>query len=179
MFAASPLGLVAGAVFSVLMVSAAVGDIRRRRIPNALATAIAVLGLAYSSLMPPSFGGALRGIEGLMTGLVCWLPFYAFGWLGAGDVKLAAAAGAWLGPARSIEGSLIAALLGAVLAVLWMVRARGVRSTVETLGIATTLPGVLADAPGSNTKARSLPYGVSMAAGALFSAWMPGLLFSL
>jgi Flp pilus assembly protein protease CpaA len=74
---------------------------------------------------------------------------------------------------------LIAAVLGAALALVWMVRTRGVRNAVETLGIATTLPGVLADAPRLNTKARSLPYGVSMALGALLTAWMPGLLFSL
>lgn len=178
MFAASPLNMMAGAVFSVLVMLAAVGDIRRRRIPNVLVAALAVLGLVYSSLVPPSFGGALRGLEGLMIGLICWLPFYVLGWLGAGDVKLSAAVGAWLGPGRSIEASLIAALFGAVLAVVWMLRARGVRNAVETLGIAATLPSVLADAPASNTKARSLPYGVSIALGALCVAWIPGLLFS-
>ncbi len=177
MFAASPLGFLAGAVFSVLLLLAAVEDVRSRRIPNVLIAPLAVLGLVYSGLMPPSLGGALRGIEGLLTGLICWLPFYVFGWLGAGDVKMFAAAGAWLGPMRAVEGTFIAALLGAVVALLWMFRARGVKNSLETLGIATTLPVVLAETASSNTKARSLPYGVPMAAGALFAAWMPGLLF--
>jgi len=92
-------------------------------------------------------------------------------------VKLFAAAGAWLGPMGAIEGAFIAALLGAVVALLWMLRRRGVKSSLETLGIAATLPAVLADAPGSNSKTRSLPYGVPMAAGALLAAWMPKLLF--
>lgn len=177
MFAASPLGFLAGAVFSILLLLAAVEDARSRRIPNVLIAPLAVLGLVYSGIMPPSLGGALRGIEGLITGLICWLPFYVFGWLGAGDVKMFAAAGAWLGPMRSIEGTFIAALLGAVVALLWMLRTRGVKNSFETLGIATTLPAVLADSPGSNAKARSLPYGVPMAAGALLAAWMPKLLF--
>jgi prepilin peptidase CpaA len=177
MFAASPLGLLAGAVFSVMLLLAAVEDVRSRRIPNVLIAPLAVLGLIYSGLMPASFLGALRGIEGLMVGLICWLPFYVFGWLGAGDVKMFAAAGAWLGPMRAIEGTFIAALLGAVVALLWMLRTRGVKNSFETLGIATTLPGVLTDSPGSNTKARSVPYGVAMAAGALLAAWMPKLLF--
>jgi prepilin peptidase CpaA len=128
--------------------------------------------------MPPSFMGALSGLGGFATGLACWLPFYAFGWLGAGDVKLFAAAGAWLGPTRTIEGSLIAALLGAVLALLWMLRTRGWKHSVETLGIATTLPGVLAESSPSADRNRSLPYGVAMAAGALCAAWVPGILFS-
>jgi prepilin peptidase CpaA len=178
MFAASPLGFLAGAVFSVLVALAAIEDVRRRRIPNVVVVPLAVLGLIYSTVVPPSIGGALRGIEGLLTGLVCWLPFYVFGWLGAGDVKLAAAAGAWLGPMRSVEGTLIAALLGAVVALVWMLRARGVKSSMETLGIATTLPGILAERPATVDRTRSLPYGVAMAGGVLAAAWLPGLLFS-
>jgi prepilin peptidase CpaA len=177
MFAASPLGFLAGAVFSMLLLVAAVEDVRSRRIPNVLVAPLALLGLAYSGLMPPSLGGALRGVEGLMTGLVCWLPFYAFGWLGAGEVKMFAAAGAWLGPMRAVEGTFIAALLGAVVALLWMLRTRGVKDSFDTLGIATTLPVVLAETASSNTKARSIPYGVPMAAGALLAGWMPKLLF--
>lgn len=177
MFAASPLGFLAGTAFSVLVILAAIEDVRSRRIPNVLVAILAVLGLIYSSLTPPSFGGALRGIEGLTTGLVCWLPFYVFGWLGAGDVKLFAAAGAWLGPLRSVEGTFIAALLGALVALLWMLRTRGVRNSMETLGIATTVPVVLADTPKSSVKARSIPYGLPMATGALLAAWMPKVLF--
>jgi prepilin peptidase CpaA len=172
------LGVLAGAVFTLLMGLAALGDFRTRRIPNRTVAVIAVSGLLYSALMPPSFLGALRGLGGFATGLACWLPFYAFGWLGAGDVKLFAAAGAWLGPLRTVEGSLIAALLGAVLALLWMLRSRGLKHSVETLGIAATLPSVLAETPASADRRRSLPYGVAMAAGALCAAWVPGLLFS-
>src|SRR6266496_1703650 len=177
MFAASPLGLLAGAVFSILLLLAAVEDVRSRRIPNALVAPIALLGLVYSGFIPPSLGGALRGFEGLLMGLICWLPFYVFGWLGAGDVKMFAAAGAWLGPMRAVEGTFVAALLGAVAALLWMWRARGLKNSLETLGIATTLPVVLTGTGTSNTKVRSVPYGVPMAAGALLAAWMPKLLF--
>jgi prepilin peptidase CpaA len=177
-FVASPLGLFAGALFTLLMVLAAIGDVRTRRIPNPIVAVIAVSGLVYSGLVPPSFVGFLRGLGGFATGLACWLPFYAFGWLGAGDVKLFAAAGAWLGPMRTVEGSLIAALLGAVLALLWMLRSRGLKHSVETLGIAATLPGVLAETTASSDRKRSLPYGVAMAVGALCAAWVPGLLFS-
>jgi prepilin peptidase CpaA len=168
----------AGAIFTLLMVLAALGDVRTRRIPNRIVAVLAISGLIYSAFMPPSLMGALRGLGGFATGLACWLPFYAFGWLGAGDVKLFAAAGAWLGPLRTIEGSLIAALLGAVLALLWMLRSRGLKHSVETLGIAATLPSVLTDSSPSSDRSRMLPYGVAMAAGALCAAWVPGILFS-
>jgi len=115
MFAMSPLGILSGVVFSLLLVIAAVTDVRTRRIPNLLVVVLAACGLVYSAFLPPSFWGAVRGIEGFATAFVCWLPFYALGWLGAGDVKLFAAAGAWLGPMRALEGTVIAALAGAAL----------------------------------------------------------------
>jgi prepilin peptidase CpaA len=170
--------MLARIVFTSLLVLAAVADVRTRRIPNLVVALLAVLGILYSATSPVSFSGAASGMEGFLTGLACWLPFYVLGWLGAGDVKLFAAAGAWLGPARAVEGSLIAALLGALLALAWMFRSRGVRNAVETLGIATTLPGVLSKPAGVASRVRSLPYGVAMAVGAISAAWAPGLLIA-
>lgn len=169
--------LLAGAVFTALLLLAAIGDLRSRRIPNRLVAVLALLGIAFSVTQRPVFPGALHGFEGLVTGLACWLPFYALGWLGAGDVKLFAAAGAWLGPMRALEGALIGALAGAVLAVLWMLRSQGVRRAVQTLGMAASSPGLLSS-PAGGEKARSrLPYGVAIAFGAICAAWIPGLLF--
>ncbi|HUQ98191.1 MAG TPA: prepilin peptidase [Gemmatimonadaceae bacterium] len=175
----SLLGLAAGVVFTVLLLWAALGDLRTRRIPNRLVLVIAILGIGYSA-----FGG--RGVAsglgssfgGIGIGLVCWLPFYVMGWLGAGDVKMFAASGAWLGPMRALEGSVVAALLGAVLALLWMLRVKGFRSSLETLTIATGSPGVLASgAKQGDVERGTIPYGIAMAAGAIWAAWLP--IFSL
>ncbi len=176
MFYGDPLRMMAGVVFTSLLLLGAVGDVRSRRIPNRVVLALGVIGLLYSATAPLSLSGALRGLGGAATGLGLWLPFYILGWLGAGDVKLFAAAGAWLGPVRTIEASAIAALLGAVLALLWMLRFRGFRNAVETLGIAATLPGVLAERTQALSKAPALPYGVVMAIGAICAGWLPGLL---
>jgi prepilin peptidase CpaA len=172
----TPLGMLAGAVFTLLLLLAALGDVRTRRIPNRLVVTTALMGILYSTVTVGPLWGPLKGIEGLVAGLAFWLPFYALGWLGAGDVKLVAAAGAWLGPREVVEGSLIAALLGAVLALLWMLRSRGLRRAVETLGVATTLPSVLTNTRSSSDHVRSLPYSVPIAVGALCAAWLPGLL---
>jgi prepilin peptidase CpaA len=175
LFAETPLGLLSGVVFTAMLVIAALGDVRSRRIPNRLVATLAVLGLAFSVSQRPFIAGSLHGIEGLLVGLACWLPFYAFGWLGAGDVKLFAAAGAWLGPVRSLEGAFIGALAGAVLAVLWMLRSQGARNAMQTLGMAAGSPGLLSS-PAKGGKARStLPYGIAIAFGAICAAWFPGL----
>lgn len=172
----TPLGMLAGAVFTLLLLLAAFGDVRTRRIPNRLVVATALTGILYSVITAGPLWGTLRGMEGFFTGLAFWLPFYVLGWLGAGDVKLVAAAGAWLGPREVVEGSLIAALLGAILALLWMVRSRGLKRAAETLGIAATLPSVLTETPSSVDRIKSLPYSVPIAVGALCAAWVPGLL---
>jgi len=167
--------MLAGMVFTSLLVLAAIRDVQTRRIPNPLVVTLAVLGFAYSAMMPVSLWGALRGFEGFGVGLACWLPFYALSWLGAGDVKLFAAAGAWLGPGKAFEGSVIAAVAGGVLGLIWMLRSRGFKDSLETLGIAATLPGVLSNSSPAARSTRSLPYGVALAAGAICAGWMPRL----
>jgi prepilin peptidase CpaA len=172
----TPLGMLAGAVFTLLLLLAALGDVRSRRIPNRLVLGTTLIGILYSAIVLGPLWGTLKGVEGFFTGLAFWLPFYVLGWLGAGDVKLVAAAGAWLGPREVVEGSLIAALLGALLAFLWMLRSRGLRNSVETLGVAATLPSVLTQSPSAADRVRLLPYSVPIAVGALCAAWVPGLL---
>jgi prepilin peptidase CpaA len=176
-FAGTAVGITAGIVFSAILVAAAVGDVRSRRIPNMLVGGLAVLGLVYSAIAYSLLEGLARGTGGLFTGLVVWLPFYALGWIGAGDVKLFAGAGAWLGPWGALEGALVSALAGAVLALLWMVRSRGLRATTEVLGMSAGSPSLLAPADGSSRRS-TLPYGVALAFGALWAKWLPGLLLA-
>lgn len=176
-FGETPFGIAAGVAFTVILVYAAIGDLRTRRIPNRLVAILALSGLVYSVVGRPVTQGLLLGLAGLAVGLACWLPFYALGWLGAGDVKLFAAAGAWLGPVGAIEGSLAAACAGAVLALVWMVRSRGMKGTTDVLGLAAGTPSILS--PSDATSRRStLPYGIAIAFGAIVAGWLPGLLLA-
>jgi prepilin peptidase CpaA len=163
----------AGAVFTGLILYAAWRDIRSRRIPNRTVAWLALLGAVYSIGVDPAAGTLLRVVGGFAAGLACWLPFYALGWLGAGDVKLFAAAGTWLGPVRTVEGALIGALAGALLAVGWMVWSYGFRRTAATLSVATAAPSILASEGRKVDTRRTLPYGVALAVGALAAAWLP------
>lgn len=167
-----------GIVFTAILVAAAIGDFRNRRIPNWTVAILAVLGIGFSISQAPVVTGALRGGGGLMVGLACWLPFYALGWLGAGDVKLFAAAGAWLGPARAAEGALIGALAGAALSLMWMMKDRGVRDAVQTLGMAAGTPALLSPQPGGTVRRSTLPYGIAIAFGAICAGWLPRLLLA-
>ena len=138
------MALVGGFVFTTILIIAAIGDLRTRRIPNRLVAALALAGIVFSVARAPIVPGFLQAGGGLLAGLACWLPFYLLGWLGAGDVKLYAAAGAWLGPAKAIEGALVGALFGAVLSLIWMMKSQGVKEAAQTLGMAAATPEMLA-----------------------------------
>ena len=159
-------------LFSALLGIAAVWDVRTRRIPNRL-----VLGVGLAGLIVSAFGLAApdlwHSIAGSAVGLGIWFPLFAIGALGAGDVKLFAAAAAWLGPERTLAAALYAALLGGVLAVAWMLRTNGVSATAGLFaarGLTVRRPTL---DPHSR---RAIPYGVALAAGAAGAAWFPRLL---
>ena len=172
------MATLAGIIFTAILVAAGVGDFRTRRISNRLVAILALLGIAFTVSQYPVLPGLVRAGGGLFVGLLCWLPFYAVGWLGAGDVKLYAAAGAWLGPMRALDGALIGALSGAVLALIWMMRSHGVQESVRTLGLAAGTPQLLAPGKSAGAKRSTLPYGIAIAAGALCAGWLPRLIFS-
>lgn len=166
----------AGVVFTAILVMAAIEDLRTRRIPNKLVAVLAVAGIAYSVARAPVIAGFAQAGGGLVAGLACWLPFYMLGWLGAGDVKLYAAAGAWLGPARAVEGAVMGALFGALLSLLWMVKSQGIRNVAQTLGMAAANPDLLAPDSDAAGKKSTMPYAVAIASGAIWAGWMPRML---
>lgn len=79
-----------------LLIWAAVGDIRNRRIPNWLTLSLMVSGIARSFLS----GSALSPLDallGLLVGFIVPFLLFAIGAVGGGDVKILAGIGAWLG----------------------------------------------------------------------------------
>src|SRR5713101_6923153 len=109
-------------------VSAAV-DLRTRRVPNWLTLAITGLGvsLAATHLTTTSVGSALGGFA---VGLLLMLPGHVVGATGAGDVKLFAATGAFIGPTHMVTAFLYTALAGGVMAIVVSLWRRRLRQTV-------------------------------------------------
>ena len=96
--------------------TAAVLDLRTGRIPNPLTATVAAAGVGLSAfgLTGQSMAGALAGA---VVGFALMLPGHIFGGTGAGDVKLLAALGTWLGPGGVLMAFLYSAIAGGVLAV--------------------------------------------------------------
>lgn len=150
------------AAFLAAVAAAAWHDLRDRRVPNGLVAGIAAGALCAGPFaLSPARGGAAALLGGAL-GLLLWLPAWRRGALGAGDVKLFAAGGAWLGPALTWRAALLAALLGGVLAAAMALRALRPRRRAEWSG---TLAPDLPD--------RSVPYAVPMAIALALAAAHP------
>jgi len=104
---------------SVLAIAliACVFDIRTRRIPNLLTFGAAIAAGALNLVV-----GGLSGLGwstvGWLVPVLLFLPFFALQGLGAGDVKLLGALGAWLGPLNALYLAFFTALAGGVAALL-------------------------------------------------------------
>ena len=172
------LDIVAGGILTLLLLLAAISDLRSRRIPNSLVLGCAVLGLVYVLTRSFSLGAFGSWAGGLGLGLAIWLPFYAFGWLGAGDVKLFAAAAAWFGPVGAVRAALLCAVAGGVLSVAYMFWTRTARVTFYRIGTwaLVAVTGQLRPPPPASESRHQLPYGVAMAVGIAIAWWLPDLL---
>lgn len=118
----TPGALPAIAVATVAAV-ATVTDLRTRRVPNALTLGAGAAGLVTAAL---GIGGLGAGaaLAGGGIGLLLMLPGYLFGSTGAGDVKLLAAFGTWLGPRDTLTAFMAMALAGGAIAVAALLHRR-------------------------------------------------------
>jgi prepilin peptidase CpaA len=78
------------------------------------AALLAVVAHAYTS----GLTGAGWALAGWFVGVLFFMPIFALGGMGAGDVKLLAALGAWLGPGPIVWVALFSLVAGGVLGLL-------------------------------------------------------------
>ena len=159
----------------LLLIVAAVSDYRTRRIPNWLVLAGALYAVIYNTALPPTpHDNILFPLTGLALGLLLFLPLYLLRAMGAGDVKLLAMVGAFLGPGDTFYAALSTMIAGGVLAILFVL-ARGKAlpmlrnlTSVFHLSVVSVASGGapnLQIAP--QASAGKLPYGVAIAIGTI------------
>lgn len=100
----------------VALVVAVISDLRSRRIPNWLVLPLLTGGIAASCWLR-GWTGLLYSIEGVALGLVIFLIPFLLGGMGAGDVKLCAAIGAWIWPQQLLIAVIVTGLAGGIIAV--------------------------------------------------------------
>lgn len=104
-----------------LIVQAAVTDLLLRKIPNVLILSGLLLAFCLHLLLGTSWALLHAWLAGMLAGFFLFLPLYLVRAMAAGDVKLMAMSGAFLGPQGALKVALLAYLLGGLLAVLMLV----------------------------------------------------------
>lgn len=156
--------------------SACVFDLRNRRIPNGLTLAAACLAIGFH-LAIGGGTGALRSVAGFAVGFGLFLPLFVLGGMGAGDLKLIAAIGAWLGPAGAAWAVLYSAVAGGVMAVGVAVATGRLRTALTNVWVLLCFWRLAGIGPVdgmtlSTSRGPRLPYALPIAAGLCLTLWL-------
>ena len=170
---------------TIVLIVSAVIDGLQLRVPNWLTYPMVISGwvfsvAAYALAGDPWYHGLGWSLLGTLIGLVCLLPAYSIGGMGAGDVKLLMGVGAWVHGETTAYAFCVSAVVGAVLAVL-MTLSRGVftkhytqfwmiLNEIITIRDPERLATIAAERKNSMML---LPYGIPIAIGTIgYFGWM-------
>jgi len=152
---------------------ASIIDYRARKVPNWLNASLAAAGLLTQSLYFGWSGLAASGL-GLLVGLGVLIVPWAMGGMGAGDVKLMGAIGAWFGPWMTFVAFCVGGVIGGVIAVAMIAWARKASQAWLNLGLIMVKMRKLETAFGDFASVRSLdssaallPYGIPLSIGSV------------
>lgn len=175
---------VRSATLVLLLLVAAVIDVRTLRIPNWLTVTGALIGLGlnaaaqWQALGPLwALDGLLLALGGMAAGLALLLPLYLLRVMGAGDVKLMAMVGAFVGLQQIVPAVICVFLAGGVLALATAAWRRSLRRlALNVAGIVQSMAfaafaGLRPSAGiAGGASVGTLPYGLSICVGTL--AWL-------
>lgn len=121
----------------LMLVTAAWADVKSRRIPNSIVLwgAGAALVWAHS---PAGIGLSLSLLGG-MVAFITFLVLHGWGWVGAGDVKLAVATGLYFSPSHALMLCLTILIAGGVVALMWRFKFHATGPVAVPYGVAIAL----------------------------------------
>ena len=160
-------------VVSAILILAAWIDGKELKVPNWITFPMVISGLIYSTCVG-GWAGLGGGLLGMSAGLLCLLPLYAVGGMGAGDVKLMAGIGAWLGWKITVTAFCASTIVGALMAVIMVLWRRSARKHYENFLMIliewaqVTNPFKLAEtAAERKPQMLLLPYGIPICIGTI------------
>jgi prepilin peptidase CpaA len=169
---------ICGVSTAFVVITAIVTDLRSRRIPNTLTFTAFGLAVAVRFAFQGWLGLGLALSGAVVAPAILLLAHLGRG-LGMGDLKLAAAVGAFLGPVGAIAAMLCSAVLGGVLALALLMR-RGQLMweffDLLLLGLPFMKRRKSVDPPAESSTVVTMPYGVAIGMGSLVTmavyAWL-------
>ena len=173
---------------SAFAIVAAYIDGKELRVPNKITIPMIIAGWVWSSVSYGMAGdgwyyGLMWSLAGTAVGLATLLPAYSIGGMGAGDVKMMAAIGAWVHCGITWNAFCVSAVVGAILAII-MVLSSGefkkhyyqffaIIDEIKTVKDPEKLAQLATE---RKTTMRLLPYGIPLAIGTVLYFAYSGLL---
>ncbi|WP_063551379.1 prepilin peptidase [Burkholderia territorii] len=142
---------------TLVLVSLATQDLRERRLSNRAVLAFAMLYFVAAALARAGLAQLAGHVATAAAMLLLFAGLRHAGWMGGGDVKLAAAVFLWAGPALAFPVLTIVAASGALYGIAALAAVAWRRHTASTRAIAT----------------RGVPYGIALSLGGALAVWMP------
>jgi prepilin peptidase CpaA len=169
-------------IVTVTLVVAAVIDGKKLKVPNYITFPMIISGWVFNTAVY-GWEGLGMSLLGTVVGLGLLLPAYAIGGMGAGDVKLLAGVGAWVGGTVTFYAFCVSAIVGGVIAVAMVVCRRGwtkhknqflmILNEIATVGSPSELATIAAERKSSMML---LPYGIPIAIGTILYFFWAGML---
>lgn len=136
------VGLLALMPLAILLLMVTRHDINSHRIPNKWVLVGIVTGLILNGVLAPGWGfnsvipgglGYLVSLQGLGVGLAVLMPLYWLRAMGAGDVKLMAMVGAFVGPSDIFGVVLATFIAGGVMAFAVVLRSKQLANLLQNI----------------------------------------------
>jgi prepilin peptidase CpaA len=138
-----------------LLLCAVLSDLRTRTIPNELI----LIGVFYGLTTTSFAWSGLSFIQmtlGFLVGLALFFYPYSKSWIGAGDLKLMAMIGMYLGPYATLMAGLYATAVGGFLAIGYVIQRNKLKKTITNIF-------------DPKEQQESMPYALAIAIGTLIS----------
>jgi prepilin peptidase CpaA len=158
-------------------------DYAERRVPNWFNLALILIGFTAQAFFYGT-SGVVAGFWGLLTGFGLLIVPWLMHGMGAGDVKLMAAIGVWLGPRLTLYSFALGAMIGGLAAVIMILSSGRLRMACNNLGVILakcssrdTIFAEVGSARSFGSTTQLLPYGVPLTAGTLLvlgAKWVGG-----
>ncbi len=148
-------------------------DYAERRVPNWLNLSLILIGFVVQAAF---FGwsGMREGGLGLLTGFGVLIIPWLMHAMGAGDVKLMAAIGVWIGPRLTFYSFSLGAVFGGLAAIVMILSTGRLRMAYANMGLIVTkltspqtMFSEYASTKSFGSSSMLLPYGVPLTAGTL------------
>ena len=160
----------------VFVVMSVLCDLTTRRIPNVLTFGAAIAGIAIHGYLS-GISGVGTAVAGWFVGAAIFFPVFVLGGMGAGDIKLLGAIGAWLGPMTALLVALYSGIAGGIMALFVALMSGYLKKAFTNIWYLLTYWQIVGVRPApdlmlSTQRGPRLAYALPVLAGLVVTLWL-------